>query len=189
MPSLALPPRGHLLYTAAREVEEPAFPHGDRLEAAFARGSGQGLLELGASEVGTTLPADVSYWRDFAARLVMTICSSPDVDANQGVIPAPPFAELDAIAAAAPPMTGAEYIAASVLEALWNETAAAFRSELARSKVPVAEFLHGKNPAWHLVGRVNFNLAENRRDEEAPFAFPATYPTQLSKAARAQHLP
>jgi hypothetical protein len=45
------------------------------------------------------------------------------------------------------------------------------------------------NPAWNLVGRVHFNLAENRRDPEAPFAFMATYTTRLSAQARAQHLP
>ena len=39
------------------------------------------------------------------------------------------------------------------------------------------------------VGRVHFNLAENRRDAEAPFAFLATYTTRLSAQAKAQHLP
>jgi non-specific serine/threonine protein kinase len=86
-------------------------------------------------------------------------------------------------------MTGAEYITASVLEALWTETADAFRSELAESKTSVQAFLQRKSPAWHLVGRVHFNLAENRRDGEAPFAFLATYTTQLSTEAKAQHLP
>jgi len=36
---------------------------------------------------------------------------------------------------------------------------------------------------------VHFNLAENRSDEEAPFAFIATYTTRLSAQSRAQHLP
>src|SRR4030095_6727965 len=40
-----------------------------------------------------------------------------------------------------------------------------------------------------LVGRVHFNLAENRRDDAAPFAFLATYTTRLSTGAKAQHLP
>src|SRR5207247_7942994 len=46
-----------------------------------------------------------------------------------------------------------------------------------------------RNPAWNLVGRVHFNLAENRNDERAPFAFMATYTPRLSAHARAQHLP
>jgi SNF2 family DNA or RNA helicase len=36
---------------------------------------------------------------------------------------------------------------------------------------------------------VHFNLAENRRDAEAPFAFMATYTTDLSAQGRARHLP
>jgi len=189
MPSLTLTPRGHLLFTVTDDAVQPSAALSRRLESAFARGSGHGLLELGAAEVGTVLPADFGYWRDFAARLVTAICMHPDFEAHHAAIPAPAIEELEALAAAAPPMTGAEYIAASVLETLWTETAAAFRSELAESKGSVQEFLQRKSAAWHLVGRVHFNLAENRRDDEAPFAFLATYTTQLSSQARAQHLP
>ena len=78
--------------------------------AAFGRGSGHGLFELGASEVGTALPADLSYWRDFSARLVTAICTHPDLTADHGLIRAPALDELEALAAAAPPMTGAEYL-------------------------------------------------------------------------------
>src|SRR5258708_11155410 len=189
MPSVTLTPRGHLLFRVAEDPLQPSVTLSRRLERAFARGSGHGLLELGAAEVGTALPADFSYWREFAARFVTTICTHPDLDAHPAPIPAPSLGELERLAAAAPPMTGAEYITASVLETLWTEIADAFRSELAESKASVQEFLQRKSPAWHLVGRVHFNLAENRRDTEAPFAFLATYTTQLSTEAKAQHLP
>jgi non-specific serine/threonine protein kinase len=36
---------------------------------------------------------------------------------------------------------------------------------------------------------VHFNIAENRKDADAPFAFLATYTTRLSAQAKAQHLP
>jgi non-specific serine/threonine protein kinase len=42
---------------------------------------------------------------------------------------------------------------------------------------------------WNVVGRVHFNLALNRNDEEAPFAFLATYTNRLSTHGQAQHLP
>jgi non-specific serine/threonine protein kinase len=45
------------------------------------------------------------------------------------------------------------------------------------------------DPAWNVVGRVHFNLAENRSDELAPFAFLATYTHRLSAHGKAQHLP
>jgi len=189
MASLALTPRGHLLFTAADGTFQPPGALLRRLERAFGRGAGHGLFELGAAEVGTALPADFSYWRDFAARLVTAICTHPDLDVHHAPIAAPPLTELEALAAAAPPMTGAEYITASVLEVLWTQIAEAFRFELAQSQASVQGFLQSKSPAWHLVGRVHFNLAENRRDDDAPFAFLATYTTQLSTEARAQHLP
>jgi non-specific serine/threonine protein kinase len=189
MASLALTPRRHLLFTAEDGAFQPPPELSRRLERAFARGSGHGLLELGAAEVGTTLPADFNYWRDFAVRLVTTVCTHPDSEAHHARIPAPAIEELEELAVGAPPMTGTEYITASVLEALWTEIATAFRAELAESKASVQNFLQHKSPAWHLVGRVHFNLAENRRDDEAPFAFLATYTTQLSKHAKAQHLP
>jgi len=86
-------------------------------------------------------------------------------------------------------MTGAEYLTAAVLAHLWRGIDAAFDAELSQSKLSVQEFLKSRHPAWNLVGRVHFNLAENRKDEDAPFAFLATYTTRLSAEARAQHLP
>src|SRR5438132_14421032 len=86
-------------------------------------------------------------------------------------------------------MTGAEYLKAAVLRTLWQELDAAFAIELAESKCSVQDFLKRRNPAWNLVGRVHFNLAENRKDQDAPFAFLATYTTRLSTHAKAQHLP
>ncbi|MGH9373602.1 MAG: ATP-dependent helicase, partial [Vicinamibacterales bacterium] len=137
MPSLALTPRGHLLFTVTDEELLPPSAPLRRLESAFGRGSGHGLFELGAREVGSALSADLSYWRDFGARLVTAICTHPDLTAQHTLIPAPALSELEALAAAAPPMTGAEYLTASVLETLWTETATAFRSELAESKASV----------------------------------------------------
>jgi non-specific serine/threonine protein kinase len=86
-------------------------------------------------------------------------------------------------------MPGAEYLTAAVLEALWGQVGAAFSTELAESKTTVQDFLKGLNPVWNLLGRVHFNLAENRRDEEFPFAFLATYTSRLTAHGKAQHLP
>jgi non-specific serine/threonine protein kinase len=66
---------------------------------------------------------------------------------------------------------------------------AAFDAELADAGLSVQAFLKGRHPAWNLIGRVHFNLAENRKDEASPFAFLATYTTRLSAEAKAQHLP
>ena len=76
-----------------------------------------------------------------------------------------------------------------VLANLWRDMDAAFDAERAEVRLSLQEYLKSRHPAWNLVGRVHFNLAENWKDEDAPFAFLATYTTRLSAAAKAQHLP
>jgi len=161
------------------------------LEQAFARGSGHGLLWLGANEVGTALPPVLSYWRELGTRYVTALCAVPGIGEsfNKPRVEAPADGGLNKMAAAVPPMDGAEYVTTAVLAGLWRDIDAAFDAELNDAGLSVQEFLKSRHPAWNLVGRVHFNLAENRKDEEAPFAFLATYTTRLSAEAKAQHLP
>src|SRR5882672_773377 len=186
-----LTPHGLLTVRPSEEAPELEPDLGLRLEQAFARGSGHGLLWLGANEVGTALPGELSYWRELGTRYVTALCALPGIGAggSKPPVPVPADGELDRIAAAVPPMTGAEYLTVAVLADLWRGIDAAFDAELADARLSVQEFLKGRHPAWNLVGRVHFNLAENRKDEEAPFAFLATYTTRLSAQAKAQHLP
>ncbi|MBZ5524526.1 MAG: DEAD/DEAH box helicase [Acidobacteriia bacterium] len=186
-----LTPHGHL--NLVHEEDAPALDPrlARRLSDAFTRGSGHGLLQLGAGEAGVTVPPVFSYWREFGARYVTALCTLPESGASpeKAQVPPPTPSELDSLALSVPPMTGAEYLTAAVLHNLWQELDTAFHRELAESKSGVQEFLKRRNPAWNLVGRVHFNLAENRKDEAAPFAFLATYTTRLSAQAKAQHLP
>lgn len=189
--TLILTPHHRLVMAADAEAPnlEPAVAQ--RLQSAFLRGSGHGLLQLGAAEFNTPLPPLYGYWRDFASRYVTALCSLPDAETLASRTPvAPPAPEhLDALVSAAPPMTGAEYLSPSVLEQLWQQVDGAFHGALLEAGCGIQEFLKRLNPAWNLVGRVHFNLAENRQDTEAPFAFLATYTTRLSANAKAQHLP
>ncbi|MGQ0752594.1 MAG: DEAD/DEAH box helicase [Betaproteobacteria bacterium] len=192
--ALIVTPHGRLLLLPDESAPVLAEALQRRLAAAFARGAGHGLLQLGANEVGIALPPTYSYWREFGARYITAVCATPhlaehsDEDGNAGItVPAPQ--DLDARIADAPPMKGVEYLSTPVLRTLWAELDAAFRSELAQSKLSLQDFLKQRHPAWNLVGRVHFNLAENRNDKEAPFAFIATYTTRLSAHAKAQHLP
>jgi non-specific serine/threonine protein kinase len=75
--TLPLSPHRHL-----RLVEAPdAAPLDDavaaRLRDAFARGTGNGLLQLGAAEVTTALPVVLAFWRDVGAQNVTAACSVP----------------------------------------------------------------------------------------------------------------
>ena len=61
-----------------RQADEPLALEPERvarLVQAFARGSGHGLLSLGADEVGTALPPVLSFWRELGAHYVAALCA------------------------------------------------------------------------------------------------------------------
>ena len=60
----AITPHGLLILRETEEAQALEPEQGLRLAKAFARGSGHGLLWLGATEVGTALPPVLSYWRE-----------------------------------------------------------------------------------------------------------------------------
>src|SRR5271169_4633075 len=118
-----LTPQGHLVLAPTDETRSLPDNLQERLEAAFERGAGHGLLELGIREVGTALPAEFAYWRDFAGRYVTTLCTSAQTagvtdPAAASTIEAPPAEILTELASAAPPMRGGEYLNSDVLAVL-----------------------------------------------------------------------
>ena len=84
------------------------------------------------------------------------------------------FVREDADDIGAPPVRGLEYLDAEALSGAWKDLDALRRGEVAASGNSVLAWLHDRNPLWRLVGRVTFHLADNKRDEEHPFAFLAT---------------
>ncbi len=193
---LRLTPHGRLLLDTAADAGVLDDKVVGRLTEAFARGSGPGLMRLGAGEVGQLLPPAFVWWRDFAARYVGALCVHVSDAATAArsplALPAvspPTEGELAALVVTAPIMPGAEYLTTNVMLALWAELGEAFAASLAASGTDLQSLLKTLNPAWNLVGRVHFNLAENRNDPEHPFAFMATYTARLSAQAKAQHMP
>jgi non-specific serine/threonine protein kinase len=186
--TLALTPAGHLAVRpgAPADALPPALAR--RVHAAFARGTGPGLLQLGAGEPHASLPAPLAFWRSLGRAFVTALCAVPDLEALRArAAPRPAPGELERLAGSAPPLAGGEYLSPAVLDALWAELLAAWRAEIADAPGTVQEWLAARDPAWGLVGRVHLHLAENRRDPERPFAFLATYTTGLAPSGKPQH--
>jgi superfamily II DNA or RNA helicase len=189
---LRLTPHGRLVAEDSDGAPELDRRIAARLADSFTHSSGHGLLQLGAGEVGQLLPSTFVWWRSFAARYVAALCvHTPGTDAGGAlpVVPTPDAGECATLILTAPIMPGAEYLTPETLQALWHDTAAACAARLAAEQTDLQSFLKRFNPAWNLVGRVHFNLAENRGDAAAPFAFMATYTTRLSAQAKTQHVP
>lgn len=185
--AVQLTPRGHLQFGMEPDAPNVSDALADRLAGAFSRGTGHGLLHLGAAEVATALPPLWAFWRDFAARFVTALTATPED--GEIAVAAPDALALETLCLDVPPMTGAEYLAPETFLALWADIEAAVKTERAACGGSLQDFLKAKHRAWNLVGRVHFNLAENRKDAEYPFAFLATYTSRLSATGTAQHMP
>ncbi len=191
--SLGLTPRGRLVMCrddSAAQADPELTP---RLAAAIERGSGHGILLLGAGGTAGFQSPLLSWWHEFGALYIAGLChqAGGDVPPPGLRVPCPPDEQLERLTFSAPPMQGSEYLTVAALSHLWHQLDAAFDTELGEANCDVQEFLKRHNPAWNLVGRVHFNLAENKKDPDSPFAFLATYTTRLSAQAQAkpQHVP
>ena len=87
--TLKLTPHGRLTLDESSDAVELAPDLGKRLQDAFSRGPGFGLLQLGAREVGQSLPAVFAYWREFAVRFVTLLCTRTAVEDEPFAVPDP----------------------------------------------------------------------------------------------------
>src|SRR5206468_155065 len=132
----------------------------------------------------------LAFLRDVGRAFVARVCAVPDLEERRErvEIDCPPD-ERDRLAGAVPPMEGAEYVDGEWVVARWADINAAFADEIRAHRGPVAAWLHARHPSWHTVGKVCLHLAENRGDEEHPFAFLATYAVRAGAGGKVQHRP
>ncbi len=158
------------------------------LREAAAESSARLLLVLSTRLLDTPLPPAGAYWRELGRRYFTRLCHAADLATAVTLAP-PPDEEWAALADAAPPMPGAEYLRVETLRTLWGELDALAFAEIRQTSGGASDWLKAQNPVWNLVGRVTFHLAENKRDPARPFAFLATYTHRISEQAKPQYLP
>jgi non-specific serine/threonine protein kinase len=193
--ALAISPQGrlHVEEMAQDDLAASGLPESTarRVLLAFSDGPARGLLHLATVELQTPLPASLGYARDVAKDYLTALCHAFGMDGSTELAPIapPPGEELAFRVLQGPPMKGLEYLSAEVLQSWWRELDEFVRGEIHAFPGGAQAYLREKNPLWRLVGRVTFHLAENKRDEQYPFAFMASYSSRLSAQGRLQHLP
>jgi non-specific serine/threonine protein kinase len=161
-----------------------------RIARAFARGPGHALLDLGATELDAPLAPPLAFLRDVGRAFVTRLCALPDLEERRErvEVDCPPD-ECLRLAGAVPPMDGGEYVDADWVAARWADLNRAFADEIRAHRSPVAEWLRARHSSWHAVGKVCLHLAENRGDDDHPFAFLATYAVRAGAGGTVQHRP
>ena len=196
---LALTPSGRITVYRTADVAEDASattqeartdgPLG-RVAKALAKSQAEGLFLLATERFEGPLPPAASYWREFAARYLTSLCHTPEVAGMElEAIEPPTYAELATLVLSVPPMQGAEYLGEATLLNAWHDLDAWTRAAVATGGEGLSGFLKRHAPLWHQVGRVCFHLAENRRSAEYPFAFMATFAPSVASGSRIRYKP
>jgi uncharacterized Zn finger protein len=152
---LRLTPHGRLMLEEAEEAPILDERVAVRLAKAFAEGTGQGLLQLGAGEVGQALPPAFMWWRGFSTQYVVALCLlTPEIADGAPVpgVPAPSEADLASLVLTAPMMPGAEYITADLLRELWHQVSQAF-SHLQIAPYEIRAMVSGSS-LYHVTIRI-----------------------------------
>ena len=185
-PSLRLTPHAHLIFEDASDAPELDARVAARLAEAFSRGSGEGLLRLGAAEVGQALPPLFLWWRGFATRYVAALCLQSSAEAA-----ALTDGELASLVLTAPMMPGAEYLTTDVLRALWAETGhSASPRRLPRRKSDLQSFPEGSESGLE-PGRSGAFQSGGKPPRSGMRPSPSWRPTRRACPPRrkAQHVP
>lgn len=189
---LVLSSAGHVYLDDSPQAGEYLFQSlFEKLKGLFLKNPFVGLLHLGIQEFATSLPSSFLFWQLFSRQFVTQVCKFTHACDHQEfpVIPIPSTDELQEVIQHTLCIKGIEYLNVDMLAAIWKGLSDCLQQELKQSGLNIQSYLQLYNPRWNLVGRVCFHLAENKKDENKPFAFLATYTTQLSQQATPQHLP
>ncbi len=163
------------------------------LEAALSRGPGYGLLFLDTARNGYSEEESFAYWKDFCRLYLSLFSATPNLDRidfkHQSIEIDLPEDDLERFLLTVPPFRGAEYVNRECLLSIWKEIEEALHKQLSEYDKDVDSFFSSRHSGWSLLGRVCFHLAENKKSQETPFAFLATYAHQVSREGNSQHLP
>ncbi len=182
---IRLTPAGQLRWEASEDGAEPGQLTG--LRKVFSGDWREGLFTLAAEKAPVGDSLTLRYWQGVADRHLTALCHIPGSTEKIEVTPPSP-AECATWLLTAPPMRGGEYLTARVLLDVCSALDE-WTTEAIPSAGGLEAFLQARAPKWRQVGRVCFHLAENKNDQDRPFAFLATYATGFGAGGRLKHLP
>lgn len=146
-----------------------------------------GWFHLAAEKTRDYCDATLLFWLNIASHFVTALAHLPEEVTNANVA-IPNEDCLREWISKAPPMKGGEYLSVECLQVLWQQLQQ-WVEKNAAEEGGIHQFLHRAAPKWQQVGRVCFHLAENKQNQERPFAFLATYSTGYDSGGKLRHLP
>ncbi len=180
-------PSGHLLCQGNAQDLPTDNAQQDKICQAFKQSIAEGLFALVCLKNDTGLSASLKYWRHFANQYMSARCHESVTE--QSITLISPVLDTNSLLKNRPPLQGSEYLSSEIYNELWQQFDQWFCQQVNASNGTLEDFLKKKAPQWHQVGRVCFHLAENKNDQDYPFAFIATYVPKQTLLGKTQHRP
>ncbi|MFT5169953.1 MAG: hypothetical protein ACI8Q2_000568, partial [Candidatus Omnitrophota bacterium] len=135
-----------------------------------------GLLFLGFCDQDIPLSQSLNYFRDFAHLFTYKLSHTPDLEVMRDKTYIPiTDEEMADMLQKSPFMVGSARMNKNVMTKIWEELNTTFQNKVSDHEGTIESFIHTYSHHIHLVGRMQFHLAENPSDSKFPFSFLATY--------------
>jgi non-specific serine/threonine protein kinase len=150
----------------------------------------QWFLVLGLSDSSIPLSPSLTFWREFAANWVHQVRTQPDAEEKRDALHVNlTDEEAENSLQKLPAMVGVDYADRAFIFNTRNRMGISFRHAMRSFTGSIEEYFAALVPKSRHVDRIHFHLVENRKDEQRPFAFLATYSTRIDEQGRTRHLP
>lgn len=148
------------------------------------------LVTLGLSDTNTPLSSSLAFWRQFALLWIRLIRNNPESELQRESFTADlDTQDLSLFIDKFPPMTGSQIDLSDFLKDKWDLLNATFRTLASTFRGSIDSLFQSLSPKPHHIDRIHFHLVENRKSQERPFAFLATYTVMSSTSGHVRHLP
>ncbi len=157
--------------------------------ARMQKGFDEFLLYLGFCNKNISLSASLDFFRTFCGLFSNKLIQTPNLESLREKVEVS-FSENDKVSILndIPFITGSEHINENFIEGLWLTLNKKYQSDISVFKGTVDKYIKQYRPDVHLAGRIYFHLVESKK-EEYPFAFLATYSTEISSDGKSKHVP
>ncbi|AIQ11469.1 helicase SNF2 [Paenibacillus durus] len=176
--------------TVNQKLDSNALAVQDEIYKQYHRHIEQFWFWLGLMKDSESLSESLSYLIRIAASFVRKLTRNPDIEVLREKTRAElEDGEVEELLYKAPYLTGSQYLDQSWMEQAWKMLHRAFAQSVQNHEGRIAQLFMAGNSPIHLAGRVYFHLVENKKEEEYPFSFLATYAAEPSTKGKSRHLP
>lgn len=169
----------------SKEKEELQIEIFQKMQTGF----GELSLFLGFQDKKVTLSASIEFLSSICKHFCYKLIQKADLEHIREKVDIPLLEnDITLLLRNIPYLTGSEYLNADFLKDLWLILLNKYRHDISKFKGTVEKFIKQYRREIHLPGRVYFHLVESKKDEY-PFAFLATYSTDISNDGKSRHVP